>query len=50
MKELFIKAYQWAYGTTRKEAEYIYSISTNDYIILIIHSFDQNAKVSFQND
>lgn len=46
-KREFIEAYQWTYGTTKKEAEYIWSIATDEYKIVIIQGYTDNCKKLF---
>lgn len=46
----FIQAYQWTYGTTKKEAEYIWSISSYEYKLEIIRCYTDNCKKSFYHD
>lgn len=46
-KRDFVDAYRWAYATSKKEAEYIWKISTYEYKVAIIESFISNCKKSF---
>lgn len=50
MKEKFIKAYQYCYGATRKEAEKAFREATPAYIAAIIESMNQDAHRAFYND
>ena len=49
-KREFIQAYQWAYGTNKKEAEYIWSIASYEYKVLIIRGYIDTSKKSFYHD
>ena len=49
-KSEFIRAYQWTYGTTKKEAEYIWSIASYDYKVEIIRGYPDTCKKSFYHD
>ena len=49
-KREFIQAYQWIYGATKKEAEYIWEISSFDYKVLIICGYVDTCKKSFYQD
>lgn len=35
----FIEAYQWMYGTSKMEAEYIWKVSTYDYKRLFMEAY-----------
>lgn len=49
-KRDFIQAYQWIYGTSKKEAEYVFSISSYEYKLEIVHCYTDNCKKSFYHD
>ena len=49
-KSEFIEAYQWTYGTTKKEAEYIWSIASYEYKTEIIRGYNDTCKKSFYHD
>ena len=50
MKESFIKAFTWYYGSTRKEAGKMYREVNSDYINAIITAYRNECKKSFYND
>ena len=54
MKNTFIDAYVWLYGSTKKTAERIYrtAIGCGDYRYVkeVIACFENNSKQSFYND
>lgn len=49
-RELFITAYQWLYGGTKKTANEIYKKADEEYIDLIIKCFNEQCKTSFYYD
>ena len=49
-KSEFIRAYQWTYGTTKQEAEYIWSIASYNYKVEIISGYTDTCKKSFYHD
>lgn len=49
-KNDFIRAYQWTYGTSKKEAEYIWSIASYEYKVEIIRGYTDICKKSFYHD
>lgn len=49
-KNEFIQAYQWTYGTTKQEAEYIWSIASYEYKVGIIKGYTDTCKKSFYYD
>ena len=49
-KNDFIRAYQWAYGTPKQEAEYIWSIASYEYKVEIIRGYTESCKKSFYHD
>lgn len=49
-KREFIQAYQWTYGTTKKEAEYIWTIASHEYKVEIIRGYTDTCKKSFYHD
>lgn len=49
-KEQFTKAYQWIYGTTKKEAEYIWTIASYEYKLGILRCYTDNCKKLFYYD
>jgi hypothetical protein len=50
MKKRFITAYTWLFGTTKKEAERVYKIAPQSYILGVIESFETNAIRAFFED
>lgn len=54
MKEKFIRAYMYEYGTTKKEALKVYRDCINSgnigYITAIIDLYDDQCKLAFYND
>ena len=50
MKKMFINAYVWMYGVTKKEAMEVYKITDADYHNAIVKCFLDNAKASFYTD
>lgn len=52
MKQLFITAYLWMFGTTKKEAEKAYRENKNNpvYIRAVIEGHTGNARKSFYAD
>ena len=50
MKKMFINAYVWMYGGTKKEAAEAYKITDANYCNAIIKCFLDNAKTSFYED
>lgn len=50
MKEDFIKAYIYMYGSTKKKALEVYNSTDKDYISAIIYAFKRNAKEGFYHD
>ena len=50
MKKIFVDAYVWMYGVTKKEAMEAYNTTDADYHNAIIKCFLDNAKASFYND
>ena len=49
-KTLFINAYIWIFGTTRKDAVEAWKTLSNDYKEIIIETYENNFKSSFYND
>ena len=50
MKKMFVNAYVWMYGVTKKEAAEAYKITNSNYHDAIIKCFLDNAKASFYED
>lgn len=50
MKKMFINAYVWMYGVTKKEAGEAYKITDENYHSVIVKCFLDNAKASFYKD
>lgn len=50
MKKIFVNAYVWVYGTTKKEAMKAYKTTDANYHNAIIKCFLDNAKASFYRD
>ena len=50
MKKIFVDAYVWMYGVTKKEAMEAYKTTDANYHDVIIKCFLDNAKASFDND
>ena len=50
MKEKFITAYTWAFGCTRADAAKAWRRADAERKNLIIASFEENAKRSFNDD
>ena len=50
MKKMFINAYVWMYGATKKEAVEAYKTTDTNYHNSIIQCFLDNAKASFYKD
>lgn len=50
MKARFIRAYQWLFGTTKKEAARVYREAPETYIRGVIESFENNAICTFFED
>ena len=50
MKKIFVDAYVWMYGVTKKEAMEAYKTTDANYHNVIIKCFRDNAKASFYND
>ena len=49
-KSDFIRAYQCTYGTSKKEAEYIWSIASYEYKAEIIKGYTDTCKKLFYHD
>ena len=50
MKEDFIKAYTYMYGSTKKKAFEIYRTADKSYISTIVSAFKCDAQKTFYND
>ncbi len=50
MKNDFISAYIYAYGSTKKEAEKAYKTASPEYIAAIIEGHKRDARAGFYND
>ena len=50
MKKMFVDAYVWMYGATKKEAMEVYKITDANYHNVIVKCFLDNAKASFYKD
>lgn len=50
MKQLFILAYCYCYGATKRQAAAAYKNATPDYIQEIIKAYNQDARNAFYND
>lgn len=50
MKKLFIIAYCYTYGSTKKKAAEVCKTATPEYIAAIIEGFRQDSRAGFLND
>lgn len=50
MKEDFIKAYVYMYGSTKKKALEVFKTADKSYISAIVYAFKRNAQAAFYED
>ena len=50
IRDEFVKAYQWSFGSTKKEALERYKGASPEFIYELIRGFIDNAKKAFYDD
>ncbi len=50
MRQMYITAYQWLYGATKREAEKAWRRSDDERRSIVIKCFTDNAKKTFTED